>query len=110
MRHNSVAFGTPESKDWFLTKMFPQSDAPTNSDFALHTIFTDFYSHIAKSRNEADKAAAYQTLSKAERRNKCLKSCDLARAAVADELRVLMRLLISLYILWLSLTFGCSGS
>jgi len=99
MRHNSVAFGTPESKDWFLTKMFPQSDAPTNSDFALRTIFTDFYSHIAKSRNEAGKAAACQALSKADRRNECLKSRDLARAALADELRALMRSLFSLCLL-----------
>jgi hypothetical protein len=90
MRHNSVAFGTPESKDWFLTKMFPQSDAPSNSDFALRTIFTDFYSHIAMSRNEPGKAAACQALTKAERRNESLKLRDTARNALADEFRALM--------------------
>jgi hypothetical protein len=91
MCHNKVAFGTPEAKDWFLSKMLPQ-DASMDTDFALRTIFTDFYSHIANYRNKAGKVMAAKALTKADRRDECLKSRDSAHGALADKLRNLMGL------------------
>jgi hypothetical protein len=91
MRHNKVAFGTPEAKAWFLSKLRP-ANTPTSADdsLTLRMIFNDFYTSIAQYRNETTNAAASEALTIVEIRDSQLRTRDSARIALVDELRRIM--------------------
>jgi hypothetical protein len=57
MNQNKAVFGTPEAKQWFLSKLRP-ADAPHDDKLALRMIFSDFYTSIAQFRKDAASADA----------------------------------------------------
>ncbi|KAF9504626.1 hypothetical protein BS47DRAFT_1368652 [Hydnum rufescens UP504] len=98
LQHNKVIFGTPEARAWFLNilgastlSMGTSLDSSVEEDHnILHVIFQDFYISMACLHKELDQLKEGQTQSKVQLQNASLRTCDLARTALADEFRNVM--------------------